>query len=175
MIRRICTVGLPVFCLVACEPAAGTGPDAAPRTAAGARADGCWASETTPAIVESVSEQVLIRPATHDAEGGVVTPAAYRTETRQRIVRPRRDIRFRTPCAAALDAAFIATLQRALTARGLYRGVATGVMDTPTRRAIRRFQEPRGLASGTLSLETARALGLVVHDTVDGRTTTPAG
>jgi len=56
---------------------------------------------------------------------------------------------------------FVASLQRALAARGIYAGVVNGQMDAPTRRAIRRYQKPKGPDSDVLSLATAQELGLV--------------
>ncbi|WP_330696677.1 peptidoglycan-binding domain-containing protein [Fontisubflavum oceani] len=79
----------------------------------------------------------------------------------------RRELWFETPCQAEIrDPDFIASLQRALAARDLYRGPANGVMDARTRRAIRAFQEPQGLNSPILSMAAARQLGLVVWDPV---------
>lgn len=128
-------------------------PGAAPGT--------CWGKHITPAIIETVTHQALVQPAHVLADGTVTQPAVFKTETRQEIVRPREETWFETPCADVLTHEFVASLQRALTARGLYRGTPTGNIDIATRAAIRRYQEPRGLDSGTLSLDTARALGLV--------------
>jgi peptidoglycan hydrolase-like protein with peptidoglycan-binding domain len=56
---------------------------------------------------------------------------------------------------------FVASVQRALKVRALYRGPISGQMDSRTRAAIRAFQAPDGLDSGILSLDAARKLGLV--------------
>lgn len=129
-----------------------------------ARADACYAQDVTPAVIETVTEQVLVQPPEIAADGSVRAPAIYRTDTRQRIVEERREIWFETPCAAQDDPVFIATVQRALDARGLYHGAITGEMDRRTRAAIREFQRPQGLDSGVLSLAAARLLGLAVWD-----------
>lgn len=68
---------------------------------------------------------------------------------------------FAVPCPEQMDADFVASLQRALIVRGYHEGVATGKIDKPTTEAVRRYQRPRGLDSGILSLDAARALGLV--------------
>lgn len=128
-------------------------PGAAPGT--------CWGKQVTPAVVETVTEQIMLQPAEVLADGTVKSQAIYKTETRQRIVRERRETWFETPCANTMTPQFIATLQRALQARGLYRGLITGEMGPTTRAAIRRFQAPQGLDSGILSLAAARKLGLV--------------
>ena len=121
----------------------------------------CWAAEVAPAVIETVTEQTLVAPEIRDAAGQVLTPASFRSTTRQRIVQGRDEVWFRAPCPAEITVDFIATLQRALKARGLYLQPLTGVMDGPTTKAIRRFQAERGLDSPQLSLAAARELGIV--------------
>lgn len=72
-----------------------------------------------------------------------------------------RRVWFPTPCPAALTPTLVGDLQRALAARGLYHGPATGRPDAATAEAVRRFQAPLGLDSPVLSLAAARHLGLV--------------
>ncbi len=71
---------------------------------------------------------------------------------------------FRAPCASEMTVDFVASVQRALKARGFYRLPLTGVLDAPTRDAIRRYQRARGLDSDHLSLAAARDLGLLAAD-----------
>ncbi|MCU9839994.1 peptidoglycan-binding protein [Ruegeria sp. WL0004] len=132
---------------------AGAPPGAAPGT--------CWGKHVTPAIIETVTHQVLMQPAEVQTDGTVLRPAIYKTETRQQIVRERKETWFETPCQQDMTPEFVASVQRALAARGMYRGAVTGEMDNRTRAAIRRFQKPQGLDSGILSLAAARNLGLV--------------
>ncbi|KIC07508.1 peptidoglycan-binding protein [Leisingera sp. ANG-M1] len=127
----------------------------------GAPPGSCWSKHTTPAVIETVTSQVLAEPAQLDSSGQVVRPAAFRTETSQQIVQPRQDHWFEIPCPASMTPDFIRTIQRALAARGLYRGPIHGQMDKATRKAVQRYQAPQGLDSGTLSLASARKLGLV--------------
>jgi len=112
----------------------------------------CYGRHTTPAVIETITEQV--------AEPG----GTFVTETRARIVEERRELWFETPCQAETDPDFITALQRALEARGLYRGPINGDMTRRTRRAIRDFQAPQGLDSPILSLAAARQLGLSLWD-----------
>ena len=70
-------------------------------------------------------------------------------------------IRVRVPCAEVMTPEFIASLQRALQARGLYRGAVTGTMDTATQDAVRRYQRALGLDLPVLTLASAQSLGLV--------------
>ena len=121
----------------------------------------CWAADVTPAVFETVTEQVLVTEAQRDAAGSVLVPPVYRSEAHQRVVRDREAVHFRTPCPDQMGVAFVATLQRALKARGYDMAPVSGAMDAETAEAIRRFQEPLGLDSPTLSLRAARALGIV--------------
>jgi hypothetical protein len=126
--------------------------------------DACWADDVTPAIIETITEQVLVRAEVQDAAGVVTTPAIFETKTSQRIVQDRRDVWFRTPCEAMLTVDFVGSLQRALKARGFYSDALTGQLDAPTRRAIRQYQEPMGLDSERLSLAAARGLGIAAGE-----------
>ena len=120
----------------------------------------CWADDVTPAIIETVTEQVLVRPEKRAPDGTVIAAAVFQTAASQRIVQDRRAVWFRTPCPEVLTVDFVATLQRALKARGFYRGEVTGQLDPQTRHAIRQYQEPLGLDSERLSLAAAQRLGI---------------
>jgi peptidoglycan hydrolase-like protein with peptidoglycan-binding domain len=125
------------------------------------RPGACWGKDVTPAIVETVTEQVMLQPAEVTTAGAVDAPAIYKTEIRQQILRERRELWFEIPCGLDSDAVLITTLQRALAARGLYSGTVTGQYDARTRAAVRRYQADQGLDSGLLSTAAARQLGLV--------------
>lgn len=59
-------------------------------------------------------------------------------------------------------------LQRALKAAGFYEGPVTGLVNVPTRSALRAFQQQRGLiATGRIDPATARALGLDYSELAD--------
>jgi len=131
-------------------------PDADPQS--------CYGREVDPAVIETVTEQVMVEPEQLDRDGNVRRPAVFVTATEQRIIEDRTEIWFETPCAMEGNADYITNLQRALTARGLYNGPATGVMDRATARGIRAYQQPQGLDSGVLSLAAARQLGLSIWD-----------
>jgi hypothetical protein len=124
----------------------------------------CWADDVTPAIIETVTEQVQVQPEVLGPDGAVVRAAVFESKSAQRIVQDRRDVWFRTPCAAVLTLDFVASLQRALKARGFYTEALTGQLDAPTRRAIRLYQAPLGLDSERLSLAAARRLGIAAGE-----------
>ncbi|RGP37307.1 peptidoglycan-binding protein [Pseudotabrizicola alkalilacus] len=131
-----------------------------PESAEGA----CWASDVTPMVIETVTEQVMVSEAKLAPDGRVLSPAVFHSESRQKIVQEREEVWFRSPCPQEMTVDFIASLQRALKARGLYVLPLTGQMDAATRAALRRFQADRGLESDKLSLTAARELGLVTTD-----------
>jgi hypothetical protein len=139
--------------------------DAAPLPRLDARpaqaAEGCWAEEGRAAQVETVEVEVVVEPAGLAPDGTLRAEPLTRIETRQREIAPAKAIWFEVPCPGAMNATRIATLQRALDARGLYDGEATGVVDTATKQAIRAWQAARGLDSATLSLAAARRLGVL--------------
>jgi hypothetical protein len=132
-------------------------PDADPAT--------CHAQQSTPAVIETVTEQVMIQPPQMTSDGRILEPAIFVTETQQRILQERRELWFPIPCEIQVrDPAYITSLQRALAARGLYSGPITGEMTRRTERAVRDFQAPQGLDSPILSLAAARQLGLSLWD-----------
>lgn len=138
----------------AVEVMRGSGPPDADPTA-------CYGQQSTPAIIETVTEQVMIQPPQLSSDGRVLEPAIFVSESQQRIVRERRELWFQIPCEIqARDPDFIAALQRALAARGLYPGPVNGQMTRRTERAVRDYQAPQGLDSPVLSLAAARQLGL---------------
>ncbi|MGJ8611689.1 MAG: peptidoglycan-binding domain-containing protein, partial [Octadecabacter sp.] len=74
----------------------------------------CFARATTPALIETVTEQVIVQPANVRSDGTVESPAAFRTVTRQQILRERREVEFEAPCDTIQTPQFIASVQRAL-------------------------------------------------------------
>lgn len=129
--------------------------------------DSCWAKQTTPAVIETVTRQVQVRPAQVGPDGAILSPAQYRTETVQDIVQERQDQWFETLCDDQLTPDFIASLQRALAIRGYYIWPVNGEIDRNTRAAIRQYQSTQGLNTATLSQATAQQLGLAVVDSPD--------
>jgi hypothetical protein len=127
----------------------------------GATPGTCWGKIPTPAVVETVTEQILVTPSRVNPDGTIASLPIYRQESRQQIVTPRTDRWFEIPCPPDFTVEFVSTLQRALQARGQYSGQVTGNMDEATRRAVLAVQSAEGLPSDVLSIETARALGIV--------------
>lgn len=134
------------------SPGSAAPPGAAPGT--------CWGRDATQAKTETVTQPKLVKPAQVQADGTLIQPPVYKTETHERVIAPGRETWFEVPCASDVTADFVASVQRALAARGLFFGSVSGEMDSETRAAIRRFQKPQGLNSDILSLAAARQLGL---------------
>ena len=150
-----------LIALAACEPS-GTIPPDQPQTFATEKApDGtCTGVEVIPAIYEQVPGQVQVVQAQVDENGTVIQPAIYRNDLVPQLVRPRSEKRFPAPCPDQVTPEFIASVQRALLARGYYRGAVTSRFDPDTLNAVYRFQSERGLKSNQISLDSARELGL---------------
>ncbi len=158
-----------LFCavvLAACVEAGGSGERALPALGAAEishDAEGrCWGRDIAPAVVQTVTAQEIATPAVLAGDGTILTPATWRTTVRQEILRERGEQAFETVCPPVYTAGFVESLQRALGARGYYRGAVDGVLDTATGRAVQDFQRSWGPDSPLLSIEAARRLGLVV-------------
>ena len=129
-----------------------------------AREGSCWGRDVTPAVIETVTDRIMLQPAEIAANGQVQRPAVFKTETREQIIRERAEVWFETPCPVLMTPEFVSNLQRALAARQLFRGRVTGEFDAHTRRAVRKYQRGEGLDSPILSLAAARKLGLIALD-----------
>lgn len=125
--------------------------------------DDCWGRVTTPAVIETVTNQILLQPAQIGSDGQIRSMAVYKTETSQQIVKERQDLWFETICATEQTPEFISSVQRALQVRGVYRGPINGQMTSRTLRAIRAYQTPQGLESSILARAAARKLGLIEY------------
>lgn len=158
MARRI----LPILPLLAACAAAPPGDVTRGAGPPGPVAGRCHAEGVSPAVLETVTEQVVEAPPMVTPDGTVLRPARFRTLTTTRIVTPREITRFQTPCPLQRgEPDFVMQVQRALAARGLYAGPVHGAYDRATRAAVAAFQAERGLESGVLSIDSARAMGLV--------------
>jgi hypothetical protein len=121
----------------------------------------CWDKTETPAIVETVTTRVAIAPADVSPAGTIRTPARYRIEETTRIAVPRQVSWTELVCPEDQSSEFVASLQRALAARGDYAGEITGETGPRTQEAIARYQARTGTGKTSLTVEAAQALGLV--------------
>ncbi len=133
-----------------------------------AKPGACYIRYTAPALIETVTEQILVQPEkralnTETGETTVVSPAVYKTVTLQKIIRDRKEDWAEVICEKDQTPIFIETLQRALYARGHYRSPITGVKDDRTDRAIRKVQKRQGINSTEVTWDLAESYGLVTH------------
>lgn len=143
--------------------------DTAPPPQAEHTEDGtCRARDVRPAVYEHVMGEVQVVQAEIAEDGTMIRPPIYRKAPVPRVVRERAEITFEAPCPEEMTVEFISSVQRALAARGYFKADVTGRLDAPTSDAIRTYQSERGLQSAQLSLETARALGLIAVERPDG-------
>ncbi|QQA44001.1 peptidoglycan-binding domain-containing protein [Pelagovum pacificum] len=159
-------IALAVMALAACDSAGGSATRIAPEADRLHIAQGddglCYGRTISPALIETVTEQVMIRPATVNEAGEQLQAATFETVTEQRILRERTETEFETLCPQELTADFVGSLQRALTARGSYAGRPTEAYDRATQVAVQEFQESNGgPSSPVISRYTAVQLGLV--------------
>ena len=126
--------------------------------------DQYYFEKITPAEIFTQINTRLVQPEKRNTAGQLVLPAQYETIRTQTITKPRSVTKIDAVCPEDLTLEFIASLQRAFQARGLFFSTITGAMDTPTRRAILNFQTARGVESATVMKATAQELGLVVFD-----------
>ena len=126
--------------------------------------DQYYFEKITPAEIFTQIKTRLVQPEKRNTAGQLVLPAQYETIRTQTITKPRSVTKIDAVCPEDLTLEFIASLQRAFQARGLFFSTITGAMDTPTQRAILNFQTARGVVSATVMKATAQELGLVVFD-----------
>lgn len=112
--------------------------------------------EVIPAVYEDREIRVLDTPA---KEMEIPVPARYETITRQVVVAGGLPTWAEVLCETNTDGLKIAEIQRALAERG-YRVEADGRFGPDSEAAMEAFQRANGLASGYLTVETVRALGI---------------
>ncbi len=127
----------------------------------------CYAKDTTPAVIETVTEEVFVAPASYNPDGSLYAPERYKTITNPVIIKDREELQFETPCPQLLTVERTSTLQRALKARGYFYGPVNGKMDFVTKTAIRKFQKERGTDSSYLTMHTAQILGVIEYHRED--------
>ncbi|TDT74819.1 putative peptidoglycan binding protein [Litoreibacter halocynthiae] len=121
----------------------------------------CWGHIPGPQITQIVTDIVVATPAQTGPNGEELSPAIYREVTRPQTFNEGDGRWFTRTCDADMTPEFVMTLQRALSARGIYRGDINGVMDQRTLRAVHEYQTPQGLDSAILSQSAAQQLGLI--------------
>ena len=140
----------------------------------------CSVSRPIPAVYKTVTKKVLVTPA---RERVVKIPAVYKNVQVKQLVCPETTKEIKIPavyktvtrkvkvcdsqikwmpvlCETNFTAPRVMMMQRALKRAGYNPGPIDGIIGSQTKNAIRRFQKANGLASGAITLQTLRALGI---------------
>ncbi|NIA71389.1 peptidoglycan-binding protein [Pelagibius litoralis] len=149
------------------------------KTAAGSR------SSVVPAQYKTVTKQVVATPATTRM---VKVPAQYDTVRVRKLLEPSKEKRLAIPaqyqtvsktekvtegnlewrpilCETNVTPGIVTRIQNALLSKGYNPGRLDGVIGSDTMSAVQSFQKAKGLASGQLTMETLKALGVSLSGT----------
>lgn len=110
-----------------------------------------------PAEYRTVAVTKLVSAA---AERRVAVPAQYETVTKSALVTEGRMEWQPILCETNATHETVMAIQRALLKEGHNPGAIDGVIGTSTMSAVREFQKAKGLATGQLTLDTLKALGI---------------
>jgi len=113
--------------------------------------------ETVPATYEMVETQEMISEA---KEVRTPVPAEYKTITKKKKVTDERIGWKRILCQTNMNKDIIAEIQQALNNKGYDAGEPDGLLGTGTRNALDKFQRENNLATGGITYETLKALGI---------------
>ena len=112
---------------------------------------------TIPPVYKTVKKKVMVEP---PKEQRIEIPPQYKTVTRVEKVSDGRLEWRRVLCETNATPAMIMKVQRALKRAGYDPGPIDGVLGKQTMNAIRAFQKKHGLATGGLTYETIKKLGV---------------
>jgi len=116
--------------------------------------------ETVPATYEMVETQEMV---TEAKEVRTPIPAEYKTITKKKKVTDERIGWKRILCQTNMSKEVIAQIQEALNARGYDAGEPDGLLGRGTRNALDKFQRENNLATGGITYETLKALGIKLN------------
>lgn len=114
-------------------------------------------TRTLPAVYRDVVTRKVVRPAVYETVGG---PPVYRSVEKTVTVREEGQGWAQVFCGGAISNEFLYKVQSALAAKGYNPGPVDGIDRPQMYSAITRYQHDRHIASGQLTIETGRALGV---------------
>ena len=120
--------------------------------------EGGWIERRVPAVYRTRYVGRRVRPGYAQV---ISHPATYRTVTSQALIQPERDGWAQVLCGGTINPAFMARVQQALISQGFDPGPPDGASRVQTYSALRLYQRQHGLAQGQLTVEAARALGVI--------------
>jgi len=112
---------------------------------------------TIPPVYKTVKKKVMVEP---PKEQRIQIPPVYKTVTRVEKVGDGRLEWRRVLCETNATPAMIMKIQRALKKAGYDPGPIDGMLGKQTMKAIRAFQKKHGLATGGITYETIKKLGV---------------
>ncbi len=110
-----------------------------------------------PAVYKNITVTKLVQPAQVKR---ITIPEAYSTVTKRQMVSPSKVVWKKVVCQSNMGTSTIASVQKALKAKGLYHGPIDGIYGTLTKQAVRAYQKQNGLAVGGLTHEVMKSLGV---------------
>ena len=119
---------------------------------------GGWTEKKVAAVYRT---EVVKKTVRQGATKVIEHPAVYRKVEKPALVRPAGKGWALVVCGGEINPAFMAQVQSALIDAGYDPGPPNGVGHGQTYEALRRFQRDHGLAQGQLTVESARALGVL--------------
>ena len=140
----------------------------------------CTVKKVIPAVYKTVTQKVLVEPA---KEKVINIPAVYKTVKVRKMISPEMTKEIEIPavyklvdkkvkvceaqikwqqilCETNFTRPRIMMMQRALKEAGYNPGPIDGIIGPKTKTAIRKYQKANGLATGAITLETLRSLGI---------------
>ncbi len=114
-------------------------------------------SEIIPSVTQTVEVQKLIEEA---QEINNTVPAEYAMVSKKKKVKEQTIGWKRILCQTNMSKDIIANIQSALNANGYNAGTPDGVLGDGTKKALEKFQKDNNLATGGLTYETLKALGV---------------
>ncbi len=118
-------------------------------------------ASTKEVVIPAQYKTVTVQELSQDAK--VVTkniPAEYRTITRRKLVKQPYVEWKQVLCQTNATPRTVAKIQSSLKKKGFLNGSVDGVLGNNTLKAVKSFQDSKNLATGGLTLETAKALGV---------------
>jgi hypothetical protein len=133
-----------------------------------------------PAVYKTVKRKVMVSPPKMET---VTIPAEYKTVQIKKVATPAKENRIQIPeeyqtvtkrekvsdgylqwrpilCETNASPDLISRVQRALQNEGHYPGSIDGILGQNTTAAVNSFQRSKGLATGQLTIETIKTLGI---------------
>ena len=124
----------------------------------------CWHQLPGETVTETKEELVETRPAQFDAAGNEIAPAVFGKRQVETETALGNGAWFRKICTPTLSPEFISSLERALAARGYFKGRVTGTLSNRLKTAIQLYQSDAGLDTSVPSHAMGFRFGLLTDE-----------